>query len=153
MTIKIIYGDIFDPKLPEDRVIVHGCNAQGVMGSGIALEIKNRYQEAYLTYERHYRQCYSSRTPMLGTVTWATIGKTTICNAVTQQYYGRDKDQVYVSYDAVFNTLKAVARGVEGMQVHLPFIGGGLANGNRPILLEVFKQAFKDTDATLFIKE
>ena len=38
---KIIYkqGDLLEA---EEVVIVHGCNAQGVVGSGVALAIRNK---------------------------------------------------------------------------------------------------------------
>ncbi|ESQ88967.1 hypothetical protein ABAC460_14395 [Asticcacaulis sp. AC460] len=46
---KIIYktGDLLEA--PE-RVICHGCNAQGVMGSGIAVPIRNRYPMVFKAY-------------------------------------------------------------------------------------------------------
>ena len=31
-------------------VIVHGCNAQGVMGSGVAKQLRAKYPEIYVDY-------------------------------------------------------------------------------------------------------
>ncbi|WP_343683631.1 hypothetical protein [Asticcacaulis sp.] len=49
----IIYeqGDLL--KAPE-RVICHGCNAQGKMGAGIATAIKKIYPEAFSLYRATY---------------------------------------------------------------------------------------------------
>jgi hypothetical protein len=46
---KIIYkqGDLLDCI---EKVIVHGCNAQGVMGSGVALAIRKKYPDAARAY-------------------------------------------------------------------------------------------------------
>lgn len=39
---------------PDSNIIMHGCNCQGVMGSGIAKQIKLLFPEAY----EHYRKIY-----------------------------------------------------------------------------------------------
>lgn len=41
---------LFD--VPEGSLIVHGCNAQGVWGRGIAKEFKERYPKAYELYQQ-----------------------------------------------------------------------------------------------------
>ncbi len=153
--IKIVHGDLLSPDLPEKRIIAHGCNAQGVMGSGVALEIKNRYPDAYADY---IQKCHSARImqmPILGTMWTTTIGDTTVANCISQQYYGRDKDIKYVSYDAVDTFTQALGFILQGTDfpLHMPLIGGGLANGNRDILMAIFEANLKDTDTTIFIKE
>ena len=40
--VKIIEGNLFDTKA---NIICHQCNCQGVMGSGVAAEVKRRYPE------------------------------------------------------------------------------------------------------------
>ena len=52
--IIFITGDLFDTKA---NVILHQVNCQGVMGSGIAAEIKRRFPQAYEDYKtllEHY---------------------------------------------------------------------------------------------------
>lgn len=39
----------------EVDVLLHCCNAKGVMGSGIALEIKNRIPHAYEVYKKNHK--------------------------------------------------------------------------------------------------
>lgn len=46
----IIYkkGNVLDTT---DRYIVHGCNSRKVMGSGVALAIRQKYPKAYEDYK------------------------------------------------------------------------------------------------------
>ncbi len=45
--IKIIDGNLFDTKA---KIIAHQVNCRGVMGSGVALQIKERYPYVYEMY-------------------------------------------------------------------------------------------------------
>lgn len=159
MPLKIVKGDIFDPKLDKvSRVIVHGCNAQGVMGSGIAKTIRGMYPEVYedyKDYEEYNGLC-------LGDVIQTIIHpRLRIASIISQEYYGRDPNVVYVNYRALESALKSIVRHyktkneVQGtnIEIHLPFIGGGLANGDREYLLEAFNSIFANVDATLFVLE
>lgn len=47
MKIEYINGDLFSTNV---RTIAHGCNAQGVMGSGVAKIVKALYPEAFSEY-------------------------------------------------------------------------------------------------------
>lgn len=161
MALKIVKGDIFDPKLDKvSRVIVHGCNAQGVMGSGIAKTIRDMYPEVY----QDYKHRESSRGKLImGEIIHTVINLETlsIYSIISQRYYGRDPSIVYVDYKAVRRALKDIASHINFLnaagnpfrKIHIPFIGGGLANGDRAILLGIFEEVFKDSDATLFIKD
>ena len=51
-----------DLLLAPERIIAHGCNAQGVMGSGVAKAIKEKWPGAY----KEYRQIYLDRGLTLG---------------------------------------------------------------------------------------
>lgn len=150
--LKIEHGDLFtNSDIVNDNrcVIAHGCNAQRVMGSGFALEIKTRYPEAYNKYMK-------SRMVM-GSVIFAPIPftKIIVANCITQEFYGRNKNIVYVDYDSVKKSLTEIAKlcnmPVPSIPIHLPFIGGGLANGDRDDLLKIFNDVFIDSNATLWI--
>ena len=49
--IKLIEGNLFNTKA---NIICHQCNCQGIMGSGVALEVKNRYPKVYESYHNDY---------------------------------------------------------------------------------------------------
>lgn len=159
MALKVIEGDIFDPKLDKvKRIIVHGCNAQGVMASGIAKIIREKYPEVFEDYIDHKE----FKGLNLGDCIVTHISRDLeIISIISQEYYGRDKQRVYVSYQAVESALKRVVRRCKALQairnaeieIHIPFIGGGRANGDRSYLLEAFTNIFSDVNATLFIKD
>lgn len=84
--IKYIKGSLFDA--PSDCTLVHACNAQGVWGSGIAKEFKERYPEIYKMYHSHCianKECNS----ILGT---AFITQSVGC-LITSSNYGNNVDK------------------------------------------------------------
>jgi O-acetyl-ADP-ribose deacetylase (regulator of RNase III) len=152
MALKIVEGDLFANVKPP-ALIVHGCNAQGKMESGFAGKLRNKFPDAY----KIYKTAEEAHGLMLGDINGYTdTDGHIIVNAITQEFYGNDKSIVYVDYEAVEKALSTVARFAAqlpgGIPIHLPFIGGGLANGNRDKLLEIFERVFKDSDATLWLQ-
>jgi O-acetyl-ADP-ribose deacetylase (regulator of RNase III) len=124
---KIIYkkGDLFEC---EEKIIIHGCNAQGRMGAGVAKLIKQKYHPAYLSY----REAYDTRGLKLGDVVWASCDDKTIGNAIIQEFYGRDK-RVYVSYPSLrkcMNRINTSTIITSGDFIAMPKIGAGLAGGD-----------------------
>ena len=124
--------------------IVHGCNAQGVMGSGVAAIVRSKYPLAYQTYMNqapHY---------ILGEIIPATVEPNlVVVNAITQEFFGTDR--VHVDYDAVIQAMKGVkhlaeSRMIESTDVHFPLIGGGLAGGDQFKLVQLFGNAWGDSD-------
>lgn len=156
---KVAFGDILQL---ESGIIVHGCNAQGVMGSGIALQIKNRYPLAFSEYQRHLKNCVIDGVDPLGSHSWQKVGGDVyqglyVFNAITQRNYGRDGKK-YVSYEAVYKTMRDAARlGVQlGLDVHYPMIGAGFGGGDWAVISHIIDVAFQDVttiDHTLWIYE
>lgn len=138
-------------------IIVHGCNAQGVMGSGVAAAIRSKWPGVFTTYRGAYerRKTETGQTLELGRVIWHTISrdpKLTIANAITQEFYGRDPNVVYVSYEAVakaFDRIGEVAR-EHDLPVHYPLIGAGLANGDWNIISGIIAEKLHGVDHTLW---
>jgi O-acetyl-ADP-ribose deacetylase (regulator of RNase III) len=151
MALETKHGDLFANIVPP-CIVVHGVNAQGKMNSGFAGQLRKRFPDAY----KIYKKAQGIHGLTLGDINGYTddeIGLT-IVNAITQDRYGRDKEVVYVDYEAVEKAMNTVARLAHmrgNLPVLLPFIGGGLANGNRDKLLEIFNRAFADTNATLWL--
>lgn len=148
--LKIIEGNLFDYAAP-GSIIAHGCNMQGRMGSGFADEIRRRFPLAFLYYWIAWRK----RQLKLGMFIQVYCGPYSIYNLITQEFYGRDKSIVYVDYEALKKSLEYVARDCQIYQktAHLPFIGGGLANGDRDKILGIFKEVFAKVDAMLYLKK
>ena len=139
MRIEYRTGDLLASGLP---VLCHGCNAQGRMGSGIALAVRERLPEAY----KAYMHAAKDGGLLVGATVWAACGRgTTVVNAITQEFYGNaaSTGRVYVDYDGVracVAEIEAVA--AEGRTdefgapvppfdaVGFPLIGAGLAGGS-----------------------
>lgn len=111
MNVRI--GNIFNHVT--SGVIIHGCNAQGVMGSGVAREVKARYPEAFRTYREFCEQYGVGNKELLGGIpSWVNTDgaidvnrNLIIVNAITQHRYGTDNYR-YVSYKAVQDCFDAI---------------------------------------------
>jgi O-acetyl-ADP-ribose deacetylase (regulator of RNase III) len=144
----------------EEGIIVHGCNSHGVMGSGIAKEVRARFPHAYQVYTMAYAKAINEGLPglPLGSVTWAKVGfNKWIVNAVTQKDYGRDPSVVYVNYQAMYDAFARIQENIEdgdidNLGVHFPLIGCGLANGKWDKVSEIIELALGDSiEKTLWI--
>lgn len=124
---KIIKQDITEVK---EGMIVHGCNAQGVMASGVAIQLRNMYPDIFNPYENSCSN-EEDKGRLLGTITSKVVRifpKLIIVNAITQINYGRSS-QVYASLGAIRKALfgveqLAASTGIE--KIYLPKIGCGL---------------------------
>jgi len=99
--IKQVQGDLLDYfERGECEVIAHCCNCQGVMGSGIALTIKNKYIEAYDAYKAYQSQ----HGLVLGTISKAYLtASKLIINLHAQRMYGSGSR--FVDYEAMYKSL------------------------------------------------
>lgn len=137
--LKITEGDLFS-FLTEPCVIAHGCNTLGTMGEGFAKQMRERFPFNFL----EYRQLCNNGRAKVGEWLWVYDSGVCIFNLFTQESYGYDKNVVYVNYPAVEKGLRVVERygRTYGLPIHLPFIGGGFANGDHKILMEIFERVF-----------
>jgi O-acetyl-ADP-ribose deacetylase (regulator of RNase III) len=133
---KLIKGDLLKTELYQ---IAHGCNAQGVMGSGVARAIRQKWPEAY----EFYKNTYEEDGLRLGkTISVPTEdGTKLIHNCITQKFYGRT-GQRYVNYAAVSKCLIDIAarsgtRVDRYNSIAIPEIGCGLGGGSKDILLDI----------------
>lgn len=132
-----------------EGIFVHGCNAQGVMGSGVAALVKTQWPSAYEAYIQAYQRPNKLSLGEVIAISSVEVSKHSqleysifkscpklngnliVANAITQQYYGRNKNIRYVDYDAVFECftkLRDIALATK-LPLHFPLIGCGLANG------------------------
>jgi O-acetyl-ADP-ribose deacetylase (regulator of RNase III) len=144
----------------ESGIIVHGCNSHGVMGSGIAKEVRARFPRAYQVYTTAYSQALNAGMEglPLGSVTWAKVGPAKwIVNAVTQKDYGRDPGRVYADYQAMYDAFVLIQENISSgdidiRSVNFPLIGCGLANGKWEKVSEIIQLALDpEIEKTLWI--
>jgi O-acetyl-ADP-ribose deacetylase (regulator of RNase III) len=126
---EIIRGTVFDGFLYPNSLVVHGCNAQGVMGSGVAKVVRNDFPAAYYEYVRRYEE---SGLKLGDVIPVMVLPGRHIINAITQEFYGTDGKR-YVNYHAIevcFGQVRKFAdqNGIE--TINYPMIGAGLGGGN-----------------------
>lgn len=151
------YGNLFEKYelagAPETglNVIVHGCNAQGKMGSGFAKELRTRFPEAY----ERYIEVYNLRGLELGdTVYYDVSDQLCIANCITQKFYGYDGEK-YVSYDAIDNAMLKMNELIGSLNVvthiHFPKIGAYLGGGNWNVIKEIIDHRMINAYKHLYI--
>jgi O-acetyl-ADP-ribose deacetylase (regulator of RNase III) len=147
--VKIIDGNIFDSKA---HIICHQCNCQGVMGSGIAAQVKKRYPHVFDAY----RKDYLDGKIKLGYVCFATAkNDQVIANMCGQDKFGYDGG-VYTNYDQLQNCLyrvKEYALWEYDVQpvIAFPYLmscyrGGGDWN----VVYQMIEDTFKDFDVEIW---
>lgn len=133
--------------------IVHGCNAQGVMGSGVALAVKRKFPGAYEDYARIY---FESGLVVGRAYPSPVAEKLIVWNAITQDQYGNGRR--LVSYDAIETCFNQVNEHVSRhasllpAQIHIPLIGAARAGGNWEIIREIIEQTM-DHPVTLWLPD
>lgn len=155
-----IKGDLFNSGA---YVLVHGCNCQGVMGSGVARQIRNRYPDAYGAYRKIYEEAGELE---LGSIMPITTNGKIIINAMTQRYYGFT-GQVYVDYNAVRSCVQVLSKYLKGLgissenefqlnvfgmnsKIAMPRIGCGLANGRWKIIKPIIEEELQDYNVEVY---
>jgi O-acetyl-ADP-ribose deacetylase (regulator of RNase III) len=126
---EIIKGDVFDSFLYPNSMVVHGCNAQGVMGSGVARVVRNNFPAAYYEYVRHYEEHGLKLGEVINVM---VLPSRYIANAITQEFYGNDGKR-YVSYKGIretFSKIRTLAQELNIETINYPMIGAGLGGGD-----------------------
>lgn len=120
---------------------MHGCNAQGVMGSGVAKQLRAKYPYIYMDYQESLCVMRISKYNPLGQVVFSWVGPDLyVANAITQEFYGSDGRQ-YVDYLALEQALDKTVEFAnrKNLPVHVPYlIGAGLGGGSEKIILDIF---------------
>jgi O-acetyl-ADP-ribose deacetylase (regulator of RNase III) len=151
--VAIVYktGNLLEASEP---MLVHGCNAQGKMASGVAGSIRNRFPFAYEAYMNMFHRDRLD----LGSVVWAIHkDQPVIGNAITQEHYGYD-GQRYVNYGAIVNCIEEIEKFVRSTQsnstkdgieleafgpirrVAFPLIGTKLGGGKWSAISDIIQQ-------------
>jgi len=136
--IQTVYGNVLD--FTENAVMIHGCNCQGVMGSGVALAVREKYPDVYNIYVEHCSKHYDF---LLGGIQPITIRPDyMIINAFTQNLFGTTQRQV--DYEAIYECFEQtniwMNRLSEVRTLYFPKIGAGLGGGNWEIIKTIIEQ-------------
>lgn len=134
--ITYVTGDLLGAA---QKVLVHGCNNRGVMGSGVAAQIRARWPNVYEVYALKHKVFGLELGDVIPV---ATVDGRVVVNAVTQDGFGRDGHR-YVDYAAVercFRTINDRVHGWEVKEIAMPRIGAGLGGGDWEVIEEIINR-------------
>ena len=135
-----------------ENIICQQVNTCGVMGSGLAKQIRDRNPEIFLKYKKY---CDShSKQEMMGKVLCYPIGLLKyVCCIFGQENFGRNKNIVYTDYGALEKGFEIVKDECikNNWTIAIPYgIGCGLANGDWNIVFGIINKVFDDINITLY---
>lgn len=140
-----IRGDLLQAK---QKIIAHQVNCKGVMGSGVAKQIKDKYPIAYKKYKVFCRA--EGADVLMGRAIPVYDNNKYIFNLFAQEEYGRDGRR-YTSYDALFNCFSELNRLARGESVAIPKnIGCGLGGGDWDIVHKIIEKTMTDSDVYIY---
>lgn len=143
--IEIINGNIFDGN---DDIICHQVNTYGVMGAGIALQIKERFPDVYTVY---YEICHEYKSnQLMGNVLFCNqYAPPIIANFFSQYNMATDYQAMFSCFKAVYNYAKR-----NNKTVAIPYkIGCGIAVGDWNIVYDMIREIFsqdEDVKCTIY---
>jgi len=117
-------------------IVVQGCNCFNTMGGGIAREIRERYPVAASVDMETVKGDYNK----LGNWTECDAGEKnrfTVINAYTQYNMSRGTD--VFEYTAFQLILEKIAFTFPGKRIGLPYIGMGLAGGDKDTIIPMIE--------------
>jgi O-acetyl-ADP-ribose deacetylase (regulator of RNase III) len=146
--IKIVEGNLLDAK---ENVLAHQTNCMGIMGSGLAKQIKTKYPDVFDTYYNYVY--YYGKFNCLGDCQMIPVGKEDkyIANLFGQYNFGTSKQQTdYEALESALQKLKKYCIDCN-LSVAIPFnLGCGLAGGNWNIVYGIIEEVFNDYNVTIY---
>ncbi len=146
---RYVKGDLFETDL---KVIGHGVNLRGIMGGGVAAEIKRRYPRVFETYQQIC--LFKPEEFRLGDVLPAsqTRNDPIIFNMATQDLPGADARYNAIT-NAAFSAL-ALAKSLDVPEIAIPKIGTGIGELEWEVIEECLLVAehFNDSQFVVYIK-
>ena len=145
--LHIVDGDLVKEK--EYTIFCHQVNCAGVMGTGIAKQIKETYPEVFKEYKE---ECNES---MLGKCQYVKCSDGRYCvNMFSQKDIGHDKN--YTKYGALascLNKLKSKLRiSSKDIKVGFPcYIGCGAAGGDWAVVKPMLEEFAKNVKQEVYI--
>ena len=146
--IEYIKGNVLET---DCNVIAHGCNAQGVMGSGVAKQVKQFYPSAFQVY-RDFCLMNNRDVSIVGTVVWSVEEGMIIANCITQFKYGYGGKK-YIDYDALRKCMAHIETRakVQGFKtVAMPKIGAGLGGGDWNTIAQIINTEIQDLKVKVY---
>lgn len=146
--VKYFNGDLLKSGC---NIICHQVNTLGVMGAGIALQIKNRYPECFQYYNNICTKYKDAQEELIGGLQlWASeySNSPTIANFFSQKGLGKNVQTDYNAFRTCCQKLKYdinIYYKPSKIRIGFPYkIGCGLARGNWDIVKQIIEEEFAD---------
>lgn len=148
--IKTIYGNILDAT---EDIICHQVNCQGVMETGVAKALYQRWPVVKNEYQWFCRtESLGNPRNLLGKLQMVEVepGKY-VANVFGQFDHGRNPSKKYTDYVALTNVFNIIRNKYAEKSLAFPFgFGCELVNGDWAIILQMIETYFKDMNVTIY---
>lgn len=135
-------------------LICHQVNCQGVMGSGVAKAIREKWSVVYDNYMKQYNDSQIYSVSCLGTCQFVSLSdyyhnsNQVVVNMFAQYKYGYDGNR-YTNYEAFYNCLSSIKEFVKEhssiSSIAFPYkIGCDRGGANWNIIRTMIEEVFKD---------
>lgn len=155
--INYVEGNALEPMGEGNKIIIHCCNDLGIMGAGIALQIKKKWPDVFNGYRQWYineSQGDPKKYLPLGEVQFVPAGPgLEIGNMIGQRGVGTEGGRVPVKYPAIKKCLKTVFNRARALNatVHAPRFGAGLAGGDWAKIEQIIQDELTSKGITVVI--
>ena len=162
MSMEVIKGDLIELALHgKFDVIAHGCNCFNTQGAGIAKRMKQTFATDKYSLEGHnpldserWFELKLGDINKLGQIEYRTktlpfkdgVFHLQVVNAYTQYRYGRG---LHLDYEALTLCLRKINHEFKGKHIGLPWIGCGLAGGDKAKVRQIIKKELTGCKVTV----
>lgn len=133
-------------------IILHQVNCMGVMGSGVAKQVRERYPWVFAEYRDMYYRNRSCVSALLGRTQYVYIDEDhMIGNLFAQCLYGYDGKR-YTDYNALKSCLIRVEKEFSGKVIAVPYLMGcHRGGGDWSVVEKMIHEIFDSSSNTLMI--
>jgi O-acetyl-ADP-ribose deacetylase (regulator of RNase III) len=151
--IKYVRGDLLETSL---NIIAHSCNAQGVMGSGVAKAIRDKYPEVYDKYKQtcksdmQLQYLYESDTKLLGKIDAVLVDTDKFVINIYGQNEYLPRNVRHTNYEALSRAFQTIKEEFPDEDIAMPKIGCGLGGGDWKVVSAIIESVFDDRDVYIY---
>lgn len=132
-------GNLLEAK---ETLIAHQVNCQGVMGSGVALAIKEKWPKVFSQYALFHKEF------TLGDVQMVTTSEKIICNIFSQRYF-MPREVRHTNYEALALAFEYLRENTKA-DIAMPRIGCGLGGGDWRVVSALIESIFDDRNVVVY---
>lgn len=150
MLMTVIYGDLFTTKAD---VIAHQVNCLGVMGAGVAKQVRSKYPSVYKAYSAMCATWEPNK--LLGAMQFIPVdnGNRCVANLFGQLGIRGSRYEWHTDHDALYQAMRQLRDTMLSRRLYsvaMPYaIGCGLGGGDLKQVHDGIKRAFDGTGITV----